>query len=55
MRFVEKTTQIEVAKYAAYREAVTMVIDNLKQDVILVPNRGKGAKKKAPKSLGKAP
>ena len=46
MRFTEKTTRIGVDEYAAYREAVTAVIDNLKQDVVLVQAKGK-AKGKA--------
>jgi hypothetical protein len=55
MRFVEKTTRVEVDQYASYREAVTAVIDNLKQDVVLVPVKGKGALKKAPPTPVKAP
>ena len=55
MRFTEKLTRVEVAQYPAYREAVNSVIDNLKQDVVLVPGKGKGAKRKAPASVAKAP
>jgi hypothetical protein len=59
MRFTEKVTRVEVDQYAAYREAVTSVIDNLKQDVVLVPAKAKGkgrvAKKTAPVAAAKAP
>lgn len=56
MRFVEKTTRVEVAQYAAYREAVTAVVDNLKQDVVLAPIAAKaGSKRKGSGKPGKAP
>jgi hypothetical protein len=56
MRFTEKTTLVQPDQSQAYREAVNSVVDNLKQDVVLVPAGGTAAKKKAPPPApGKAP
>jgi cellulose synthase operon protein C len=47
MRFTEKTTRIAPEQYPAYRDAVSSVVENLKQDVVLgpIPTKGKAAKK----------
>ncbi|MDD5309019.1 MAG: transglutaminase domain-containing protein [Deltaproteobacteria bacterium] len=53
MSFSDKKTRIAPAEYPAFREAVTKIIDNLKQDVIIVPETKadkRGAKVKAAKS-----
>jgi cellulose synthase operon protein C len=54
MRFTEKTTRVSTDDYPAYREAVTAVIDNLKQDVVLGPVAAKGKAKKAKAAVVKA-
>ncbi len=44
-------TRIDQKDYAGFRDAVTGVVDNLKQDLVLAPVKGKKKKKK--KKAGK--
>ena len=46
LKFEEKVTRIEQKDYAVFRDAVTGVVDNLKQDLVLAPVKGKKKKKK---------
>ena len=53
MRFTEKTTRISPEQYPAYRDAVSAVVENLKQDVVLQPIAAKGKAKKAKAAAAK--
>ena len=49
LRFEEKVTRIDQKDYADFRDAVTGVVDNLKQDLVRDPVKGKKKKKKKAK------
>jgi len=55
LRFSEKTTRVMPEQYEAFRDAVSDVTDNLKQDLIVEPLKGKKGKggKKAKPARGK--
>jgi tetratricopeptide (TPR) repeat protein/transglutaminase-like putative cysteine protease len=55
LRFAEKQTRVMPDRYADFRDAVSEVTDNLKQDLIFEPTKGKkkGGKKGGKKKGGK--
>ncbi|MCP4675432.1 MAG: DUF3857 domain-containing protein [Deltaproteobacteria bacterium] len=56
MRYVEKKQRISVEEYSEFREAVSQIIENLSQDLVLTPLevKKKGKKKRGKKKSGKS-